>query len=88
MKIIYCFIHFIFWILLNLFSYIFNNFILSDVQFKMKNPDPDTVILKYVDGIHRKVVLNKTVERAIGINPVITNGIYLFEIIYKNIYNH
>ncbi|KAA6382638.1 MAG: hypothetical protein EZS28_021835 [Streblomastix strix] len=54
----------------------------------MKNPDPDTVILKYVDGIHRKVVLNKTVERAIGINPVITNGIYLFEIIYKNIYNH
>ncbi|KAA6372303.1 MAG: hypothetical protein EZS28_032171 [Streblomastix strix] len=51
----------------------------------MKNPDPETVIFEQVGGILRKVKLNKSCERTIGIDPVITDGIYLFEIIYEKI---
>ncbi|KAA6389104.1 MAG: hypothetical protein EZS28_015368 [Streblomastix strix] len=51
----------------------------------MKNPDTKTVTFEQVDGILRKVKLNKNQERAIGIGPVITDGIYLFEIIYEKI---
>ncbi|KAA6357252.1 MAG: hypothetical protein EZS28_047221, partial [Streblomastix strix] len=61
---------------------------LLKVLFVMKNPDPETVIFEQVDGILSKVKLNKQCERAIGIDPVITDGIYLFEIIYQNITNH
>ncbi|KAA6355259.1 MAG: hypothetical protein EZS28_049214, partial [Streblomastix strix] len=53
----------------------------------MKNPDPETVIFEQVGGILRKVKQNKGCERAIGIDPVITDGIFLFEIIYQNIAN-
>ncbi|KAA6386199.1 MAG: hypothetical protein EZS28_018273 [Streblomastix strix] len=51
----------------------------------MKNPDPESVIFEQVDGILSKVKLNRTCERTIEIFPVITDGIYLFEIIYQNL---
>ncbi|KAA6402307.1 MAG: hypothetical protein EZS28_002165 [Streblomastix strix] len=56
------------------------------LSFVMKNPDPETVTFEQVDGILRKVKLNKTGDCAIEIDPVITDGIYLFEIIYQNKY--
>ncbi|KAA6360480.1 MAG: hypothetical protein EZS28_043993 [Streblomastix strix] len=55
------------------------------VLFVMKNPDPETVIFEQVDGILSKVKQNKDGERVIELDPVITDGIYLFEIIYEKI---
>ncbi|KAA6383191.1 MAG: hypothetical protein EZS28_021282 [Streblomastix strix] len=56
-----------------------------NIQFTIKNPDPESVTFEYVYGILSKANLNWSAERAIGIDPAITYGIYLFEIMYENL---
>ncbi|KAA6375446.1 MAG: hypothetical protein EZS28_029027, partial [Streblomastix strix] len=57
----------------------------NDTQFTLVNPNPEIVTFEQVDRVIMKANLKSKTNTAIGINPVINDGIYLLEFKYENI---